>query len=242
MKEKYTFEYLESYLDQSLPASEKAELENNLQQDIELREELARHQQTRQLVRQMAAEETREKVGKIFREQQANKRKSSSPFLRIAAGVAILLTIGLGYILSLPSANPQELAATYFEPFPDRVTTMSADNDVSLNTAMDAYNQGDYTTASNEFEQLSKDGSQQEIIDLYAGIAAMQANNTQLAISKLNHLHQESNDYGEVASWYLALTYLQQEETDKARPILQALVEAEGYRASSAQTLLKSLN
>lgn len=240
MKEKYTFEYLEAYLDQALTAGEKNELENDLQADVELKAELDRHQQTRQLVHQMAVEETRTKVGKAFRKSQANKRNIARPFLRIAAGVAIILALGLGYLLTQQPANPQELAANHFEPFPDRLTTMGAESD-ALGEAMNAYNQGDYAKASDLLQQIPGDHPQQELVGLYMGIAAIQTGNEQQAISLLSQLQENSANYREVASWYLALTYLQQGEEEKARPLLQALADADAYQASNAQELLDSL-
>lgn len=240
MKEKYTFEYLEAYLDKELNAADQAELERDLQQDESLQAELSRHQQTRALVQQMAVEETRATVGRVFQQQKAAKGRSSlRPLLRVAAIIAIVLTAGLGYWMSQGSLSPTELATNYLEPFPDRLTTMSGQVD-EVAVAMEAYNEGDYASALTAFEKIPADHPERVLIDLYSGVAALGQGNTAIAENKLAAIADHA-DYGEVASWYLALTYLQQDQVGKARPLLQELDAADAYRASSARELLQAL-
>lgn len=240
MKEKYTFEFLEAYLDQELNAADQAELERDLQADESLQAELQRHQQTRALVQQMAIEETHAKVGQVFKQHQATQRRSSlRPLLRVAAIVALVLTVGLGYWLSQNTQSPMELAATYMEPFPDRLTTMGGEAD-DLATAMAAYNQGDYATALTAFLAIPDGHPQQTLIDLYTGIAALEQGDPATAENSLLKIIEDA-DYQEVGSWYLALSYLQQDAVEKARPLLQQLDAADAYRASSARELLQAL-
>lgn len=239
MKEKYTFEYLEAYLDQGLSTADRAALERDLQNDELLQAELKRHQQTRALVEQMAIEETRSKVGRVFQQQAVRRQSNLRPLLRIAAVIALVLTAGLGYWMTQANPSPGELAANYLEPFPDRLTTMSGEVD-ELAMAMEAYNKGDFATALSAFEAFPADHPESVLIDLYAGIAALEKGNTTLAENKLARIAGQA-DYGEVANWYLALVYLQQDEVEKARPLLQELDAADAYRASSARELLQAL-
>lgn len=243
MKEKYTFEYLAAYLDQGLNADEQAELEKDLQTDKELQDELARHRQTRQLVEQLAIAQTHDTVGRIFKDHQSRSVKGGGrrSLLRIAAAVVLILSLAGGFWLSQAATAPGALADTYLEPFPDRLTTMGGSQEDALATAMRAYNAGDFATALPALQALPEEHPQYDLIALYTGVAALEAGYFTVAQNKLQLVQEQSENYREVANWYLALSYLKDESVEAARPLLQALVDAGGYQASAAKALLEEL-
>ena len=79
------------------------------------------------------------------------------------------------------------------------------------------------------------------MIALYTGVAALEEGYFTVAQNKLQLVQEQSENYREVANWYLALSYLKDESVEAAWPLLQALVDAGGYQASAAKELLEEL-
>jgi hypothetical protein len=241
MDQTYTFEQIEAYLDDELSAEERAAFEVALKNKPGLQEEVRAHQATRRAVEAYASQRTHDRVSKIFASQQKQQRPGfSTGMLRIAAAVALVLAMGIAYFY-LQAPNAAQLAEDYLEPYPDRITTMGQNDANALATAIQAYNQAQYDEAIAAFQQIPPGHPQQPLIDLYIGVSALETGRTPLARSALQPLAEQAGDYQAAARWYLALAYLKEGDTAAARPLLNLLITADGYKAESARRLLDRL-
>lgn len=114
-----------------------------------------------------------------------------------------------------------------------------------LLNAMEAYDQEDYTTASQllkkALDHSNLDQSYQLMAEFYLALSYMANQQEQLAIPLLKNLAFNDINQQEHVSWYLALAYLKQEQIDLSKNILENLISSQQY-GSKAQQLLDNLS
>lgn len=166
--------------------------------------------------------------------QYLNKKVSKPsiilrPWFISGIAASIIFIAGLFYVLN----NDQDLYFSYFEPYPDLVSTRIGN---SGNLAMSYYNSQNYIEAINEFN--SKE-SLSELEKLYLGISYLGINQTSKAETVFIQLLDTKQK--QQARWYLALNYLAQGNDEKCISILNQ-IEPGDFNYSKAQKLLKEAN
>ncbi|MCR9101102.1 MAG: hypothetical protein NXI25_14170 [bacterium] len=242
MKNQYTFEDIEAYLAGEQTEEERRAFEADLGDDSRLQEAVEKHRLAHQLTSAYAAERTRGQVAEAFNAYRKQKSGRVIPMRRwAAAAAAVLVLLAAGYwMVSSPQQSASALATSYFEPYPDRVTTMGSDAD-ALTEAMAAYNTGRYEDALTRFGALPEGTLQVELLNLYTGTAALQSGQLDLAEQALAQTARSATAYAPAGKWYLALTYLKQEKTELAKPLLEELRQEGTYKQKSAGELLDQL-
>jgi hypothetical protein len=242
MKNQYTFEDIEAYLAEEQTEEERRSFEADLEDDVRLQEAVEKHRLAHQLTSAYAAERTRGQVAGVFnahRKQESGRMISMRRWAAAAAAVLVLLVAGY-WMMSSPQQSVPALATSYFEPYPDRVTTMGSEAD-ALTEAMAAYNAGRYEEALTLFGALPEGTLQIELLNLYTGTAALQSGQPDLAEQALAQTARSATAYAPAGQWYLALTYLQQKKTALAKPLLEELRQEGAYKQKSAGELLDQL-
>ncbi|MEQ8705070.1 MAG: hypothetical protein RIC19_14185 [Phaeodactylibacter sp.] len=242
MKNQYTFEDIEAYLAEEQTEEERRSFEADLEEDVRLQEAVKKHRLAHQLTSAYVAERTRGQVAEVFNAHRRQKSGRVIPMGRwAAAAAAVLVLLVAGYwMISSPQQSAPALVTSYFEPYPDRVTTMGSEAD-ALTEAMAAYNAGRYEEALTLFGALPQGSLQMELLNLYTGTAALQAGQMDLAEQALAQTARSATAYAPAGQWYLALTYLQQEKTALAKPLLEELRQGGAYKQKSAAELLDQL-
>ncbi|MEO1438686.1 MAG: hypothetical protein AAFV80_24305 [Bacteroidota bacterium] len=243
MKAIYTFEYLEAYLDGQLSDEQVRALETDLATDADLQQAIEQHRQTRKAVQLLDQLETRAEIGQIYQQgkQETPIRSMNFQKLAIAAGLILLVTMGLLYVLGPRSIDAVQLADANFDAYPDRITAMSDQNlDSLLQIGLQAYNSTDYQLAIEAFSGLPADHPQADLIQLYSGIAEYQTS-PKAAITTLKALKASGGSLESTASWYLALAYLKNKEKELAKAELTFLDQKGDYRNTQVKELLQQL-
>ncbi|MEM6725616.1 MAG: tetratricopeptide repeat protein, partial [Bacteroidota bacterium] len=187
---------------------------------------------------------TRAEVGKIYQQSQQETpvRQINFRQLAIAAGLILLLTMGLLYFLGPGNIDTVQLAYDNFDAYPDRITAMSDQNlDSLLALGLSAYNGQNYEEAIEAFSGLSNNHPQADLIQLYMGIAQFQTQSP-ASIASLKSLKEKGGNLESTASWYLALAYLAIAENDLAKAELEFLQQKGDYRNSQVNTLLEQID
>lgn len=167
----------------------------------------------------------------------------SSPVLRLLLVIflaALVITIAWWFLWPR-SADPQQLAQDYFEPYNDRLTQLNDDHIGPVDQAMIHYNEGHYQDALNAFQQLPDDLRGGGLVQLYTGIAALGAGEAELAVTTFEQLITANGPTAEEARWYLALAYLATQRTNTAAATLETIVETASEHAVEAAELLDRL-
>ena len=158
----------------------------------------------------------------------------------VAAAAALLLLVAAVYLLwPTPQSN---LYAQFFEPYPNYLTTRSdaSDTEATLNEAILQYKNGDYENALSNLQQLLSGNPNQTDLLFYAGICQMETDQAQAAINSFQQvIAQEGNNYYTPAKWYLALTYVKDQNFDEAKIILNDLITQNGDFSQEAKALLE---
>lgn len=166
----------------------------------------------------------------------------SSPFrpqMWLSIAAAILLLMVAGYFLLNNKAEPQELFATYYESpaAPEEMGISPPGVDSLLQLAHTQFNQQNYPNAIALYTQVTQLNGRAESWQ-YLAYAHLNMGKSQQAIDAFLN-DTQPNDMSE---WYLALAYLQNENPEKAREVLQEIAKDEGHDfQGEAEELIKKL-
>lgn len=161
-----------------------------------------------------------------------------------AAGVVFL--IGLSWFVhSIIDSQPSQLYAAYFEPYPNVVSPKVRGNATSeedlKSKAFHLYDQAQYVEAALAFEKLYRN-NEQDYAALYQAISLMASGKPNEAIPLLEQMEwTEEAVYVEVAYWYLALAYLDNQQVAKSRLLLEKVIQRNHHLANPAKQLLDKL-
>lgn len=158
--------------------------------------------------------------------------------LAIAASIGLLIVAGIVAYLNI---NQTSLYQQYAEHPRLAITQMSSDGSYDLSKAETAFNTGDYTTARTELTSYLTTNPNDTLALFYQGIGFLELNEFPEALRIFTTIGNGQSDFQALGQWYLALTYLKQEDEVRTQQILQEItVDSEKY--NDAQALLKKLN
>ena len=155
-----------------------------------------------------------------------------------AALVPLILTVIL--LLPGPSKTAEELFAENFQPLENILGNRAGQSHEFLDKGMQLYRAGEYAAAITELEKIS---NQDDLINLYLGISYLATGDTDSARDHFEYNRQQGDKVmSEYATWYLALTFLKEENFDRAQTLLETLVadKAIDY-ADDASLLIKEI-
>ncbi len=225
MSNNYTnSDLLVQYLDSELSAEEKLRVENELKNNTAMQQELqnlilAKDAVKTYGVKQKVAAIHKEMMGEMAATEMPKKtslvRNIARTSMRIAASL-LIVTLGLG-IYQYVTISPDKLFAENYQPYALSVSRGATDTD-----AMEkAYQQKDFTAVINQFAALSAAGQKENFV---AGQSYLASNNYSKAVEcfkKIAALNVagSKNIFKDDAEYYLALSYLKNNEFRFAYPI-----------------------
>lgn len=242
---------MEKYLKDRLTEAESQEFDALLHSDPEFREEVEFQQDVKLAV--IAEEDAtfNEMLSDFESEARATGLKTADSeqgkvisFPKkwlVAASIALLA--GLAYFFTVDrSADTEALFAQNFKPYAN-VTyplTRGEEPDDAKAKAFSAYALGDYAAANSLFENLSISEKEPYYL-FYRANALIQLNRAAEAVPLLQEHLKTQDSLTDKSHWYLAMAYLQMQDTDKARQALRTVVEQKAYNAEKAKLLLDEL-
>jgi tetratricopeptide (TPR) repeat protein len=237
--------FLYKYFEGTLTEKEKVAFDLLLEEDPEFREQLAFEEDVKRVILEKESNELKKKLQgyeKFLPSPQTDGVSFWNP-LRIAASIAVLLTVGW-YFYSLESAvKTEELYANNYEKYPNSVysITRGDTNDTSLERkAFEAYERNETKEALSYFKELrSKNGP--DYVDFYLAQTYLANEDTQLALEAFLKIHSSKTDFNTEALWYASLCYLKLEKPEEAIPLLKDLIRQGTYKKEGATTLLSQL-
>lgn len=173
-------------------------------------------------------------------------RPKRNLWIRWGAAAAVLILLPVIAFLLLPERfDHDDLIAQYSMPYPNVVLPVLREDNDEMDERMKAYaayEQGDYSDAYARFDDLRREGVDDDEAQFYQGIAAFmlghfdKSDSLLLAYSRI----PEARLYRQ-AQWYLALSMLNGGDQAKAVPLLDELAATAGYRQAEAATLRAAL-
>jgi tetratricopeptide (TPR) repeat protein len=225
MNNNYTnSDLLVQYLDNELSDEEKLRIENELKNNTTMQQELqnlilAKDAVKTYGVKQKVATIHKEMMGEMATAKKAPKlglvRSIARTSMRIAASLLIVM-LGLG-VYQYATLTPDKLFAENYQPYTLNVTRGVAETD-----AMEkAYQQKDYAGVINQFTALPA-AAQKE--NFFAGQSYLATKDYAKAVTCFKkvialNVADKKNIFNDDAEYYLALSYLKNDELRFARPI-----------------------
>ncbi len=162
--------------------------------------------------------------------------KAAAVFIAVAISAGVLI-----FQLQSPS-SPQDLFSQYYEPYPNNYVSAQRGDDVSANAlvqSFQAYDADNFEAAISGFESILNQ-QEEPLVLFYLGSAQLHEGRGAAAIATFTRFLDISNELQEEARWYLALSYLSENRTDEARPLLERISQA-GERSEQAKNILKKM-
>ena len=157
----------------------------------------------------------------------------------ISSAAAVLIII-VSISIFAPTQSPEELFIVEFKPYPNIITTKSAEQ-TPLTEAMLFYDLQEYNSAIEILEPLTKDDPSNHKAEFYLGISYLSINDAELATECFQIVANTNDKLKQQAMWYLALSYIKLEDVGLAIETLEALRAGEGSLSEKAGDLIAKL-
>lgn len=233
---------LNNYFSGTLTQSELQEFEILLKTNAEFKETFEFEKDVRAAFISEKKDNLRQSFQSIEKNQTAEKGNNSNltKYL-IAASVAILLGfVGFNYF-NKPVPN-ENLFAQNFEPYRNIVEpiTRGTNDKTDKQLAFENYEMGNYEEAIDSFKNLYKNTGENYYL-FYIANAEMALGKYKEAIKNLETHQQNKDEFSDKSKWYLALAYLSNKETEKARTLLEIISKNKTYNYKNASALLEEM-
>lgn len=172
-------------------------------------------------------------------DRKRNKIRRLTFAVAIAAGVAILLTLGIPSFI-----NQDQLFDRYYEPLAASDYSQRGESNVaygSIAMGINSYLDGNYAQSIEQFSQLDADPVFQTEVLFFSALSQLGLGQYENARKLFESLINSDSRYHLETLWYLSLSCMKAGEIDAAYSYLGQLEKYEGMYQSDAQSLRKRL-
>ena len=246
-------EFIQRYLEGIMSPEEKHWFEKELDSSPELQEELVLYKQIDRAISDKEVLDLESQLDEIYAELNPTEPKKTPSRNRIKPGVLKIagLTLGLALIVSLAifEMAPRQLSNAdiynkYYQPYESNMNFRSGDESVNveLRTAMEKYQQKDYSKAIVMFENILHKDASRIGLNLYTGISHMEINEYQQARKSFNKvIDHKQNLYIDQAEWYLGFCYLKTGNREKAKEQFTKIANSQSYYKEKAKKIVSRM-
>ncbi|MBK7172073.1 MAG: tetratricopeptide repeat protein [Bacteroidales bacterium] len=163
-------------------------------------------------------------------------------FWYAAASLILLAAIGSTLFFNMQGSSPNEqLFKEYYST--ENLINVTRSGDANIVEAVMKFQEGDYTTAEQLFRQILDAEPANYSSWFYYGISCMETGHYDLAENAFSTIiTEEQNLYVEHAEWYLGLSALKSNQTDRAKEQLQKIAQnPDNIHSRDARKLLAEL-
>ncbi len=235
---------LEKYLKGKLTIKEKQGFEILLKTDLMFRKEVEFQKDVKRVVTLEEDEAFRNVLYDFESEAQAKEQKKiffSYKWLIVAASI-ILLFVLTYFFTVYQTSKIQELYSENFKPYRNVTHPITRGEEFAddKTKAFLAYTKGEYKESIELFTKLYTSGKEPYYL-FYKANALIQLNRATEAIPLLQEHLRSSDVLSDKSNWYLAMSYLQIEDIEKAKRALNLVVKNKTYKTKQAKKLLDAL-
>jgi len=250
MDKKEKYELIEKYLASEMPDGQRRAFEEQLSKDKALFDEVKLH---KDLANRLEGEKLHKFLAALH-EADANwqlspKEKKSILIsmnarivLAIAASLAIIIFTWQIFFVSGGDPAAKQLFSEFYEPYQmvlsQRSEADTAGHATLLNLAVQDYASGNFSSAADAFQQLSKFEPENISYTFYYALSLLGSNKGSEAIEILEEVLQTKGHlFTEQSRWYLALAYILADDEEKALDLLKAIKPGEFHYAESREII-----
>ncbi|MEL6919031.1 MAG: tetratricopeptide repeat protein, partial [Bacteroidota bacterium] len=171
-------------------------------------------------------------------DNKLKRKKNNLLFWKAAASLVFLIGLAVFFLL-LNNGGQNDLFKDYYTPYPIE-DTIRGTNENRIDKASQSYARGEYKTAIPELNSLVSQFPDRTVLKLYLGNCYLGTDQEKEAIRVFEQIKKEDGYY-ENAQWYLALSYLKDNDKNKSIATLENIVSYNGALKERALALLKKL-
>lgn len=178
------------------------------------------------------------------RESGSNpSQKRIIPWNRIAAGILFLLTFGAALIY-YQNNNSNKFQA-YFQQSNESFASRAIDESrfsADLDAGQRLFKKGNHQGSYSFFDDYLTTNPESSIAAYYAGVSAFEIGELDTSIDLLTQVRLNDEQLYEEATWMLAGVYLEKGDDEKAKDLLEEIVQGTGsFYSERAAELLKEI-
>ncbi len=224
------------YVNDTLSSEERSNFQARLESEQDFKKEFEQYQVIVSGIAQAGFDELKDKL-----QQRELIHSGSKPdyflYMRIAASIVLLTVLSYLAVNYFTKTDFQTLYSEYYEPYPnieDPINRSSQYEDLSV---YQLYEQREYQEVIN---RLSVAEALSDADHFYLGQSYLAVNDPENAIESLGQIDKKSRYY-EAAQWYIALSLLKSEDSEKLQEYLRQIVDFQGDYGKKARDLLGEL-
>jgi hypothetical protein len=221
---------IENYLSETLPESEKLKFEQELAVNPKLKQEFQFEIELDAPLKQEDIIDLRRKMRHVINEEKARARSfgkkslHSHWYLVAASATFVILVVGALRLMNPVKYSNETIFEMYYAGESAHNVTRSGSN--SNDEAMMKYHEGDFNGALLLFNEILDKDANNMYVRYYAGLASIETKQNKRAINEFSFIVKNHNNlFVENAEWYLALSYLRDNQPKEAEKILEKISE-----------------
>ncbi|MFA0962449.1 tol-pal system YbgF family protein [Roseivirga sp. BDSF3-8] len=243
---------VDRYVQNKMTGAERKAFEQEMHADSDMRSEVNLRTALRDGIKKQKNDSLRSRLRDIHQEVISAPRpeeKAIQPagksntrwWLAAAASLAIIMAFTL-WMSGALRGGPDDLYAQYYER--PAYSGARGSMDAELAEAGNLYNEGRYGEAAYRFEDYLRSHTDNAYVRFMAAVSYLEADKPDNAKAHLQEVVGQDSPLSDRAAWYLALTYLKEENNREARFWLERLAkDAEAIPYSTqAEEILQSLD
>ena len=239
-------EKIQKYLDNELSSSELSEFEEIIKIHPELQDEIRLYRKVTHTINDPALENFKIELDTIHEENFSSKiRMNKNNFKQwylVAASVLVLITVGTLLIFQSDKAKPQDVFEKYYKTYEPIVTRSVISETDFFNQGIEAYISKRYDLAFAKFDQLAQIDDNNYAAKLLMGVCSIEMGDFSIAEKQFSAIIESKDPfYVQDAEWYLALMFLNTNNTEKAIAVLNTIVNNRGMYTEKASLILDEL-
>ncbi len=240
--------FIERYNTGEMSETEKQWFEKEIDGNEELRNEVNLRKRTDEILKNQNILSLRNKLSLIESQRKEVSRQAKSPskirYIRYAAVITALVIIGSIALFNGSSLNSETIMKQYYKVYEPPTAQRSAVHvpNPEFNLALEFYNTHDYEKAAVLFSKVLESKPNDMELVLLEGVSNFELKKYPEAKQSFGKVIDDKNNlYIDQAEWYLALCYVNTNETEKAKQLFKIIVKEGGIYKDNARKIIKGL-
>jgi TolA-binding protein len=240
--------FIERYNAGEMSDTEKQWFQKELDGNEKLRNEVNLSKRTDEILKNQKIMSLRNKLSEIENQRNAVKNRvkdsKKSAYIKYAAVIAGLILIGSLTLFSGKHLSSKEIVNQYYKAYEPATSQRSAQSgtDADFTLAMEFYNIHDYDNAAILFTKVLENKPNDMQTLLLKGVANFEEKKYPEAKQSFGRvIDDKDNLYIDHAKWYLALCYLNTNETEKAKQLFEFIGKESGIYQNDAKKIVRGL-
>lgn len=233
-------ELLYHYFSNSLTELQQKEFEALLASDPEFKKQFEYESDLKRAIKAQKHQELKEKLNAFEAKINTKQPRTSYSYIRIAASIVLLITLGwLGY-QSFFGINYDTLYQSNYDAYPNTVFSITRGDTINSleREAFVAYEAKNYDLAITKFDQLEPS----DHLSFYKGQSYLALDDTESAKALFLEVIGYNTSLTAEAKWYLALIYIKEKDKGNATKYLTELKTQHSYNKDKVEALLDAID